>query len=378
MSRLTASSVVGSEVDALTLLGVTKVYGDDVVAVDNIDLTVRDREFLTILGPSGSGKTTVLKLIAGFTAPTSGEIRIDGRDVSRTPPHRRNLGMVFQNYALFPHLTVDENLAFPLEMRRLDRTAIRRRVGEVLEIVRLPGMGKRYPRQLSGGQQQRVALARAIVYEPRVLLMDEPLGALDKRLREDLQVEFKRLHQELGVTVVYVTHDQEEALLLSDRIAIFHNGRIEQVGTGEDLYRRPRSPFVGSFIGDSNMFRGTFDTVEGASCVRRDGTCFPGTAHPDAELKPGDAAVLIVRPESCVIAPPELGPNDSERLTATIEQVIYLGSTVKYVLEFQGSRLYARLNPQHSEWRLEPGSRTVVQWSADDAVIVPGDVNGNG
>jgi spermidine/putrescine ABC transporter ATP-binding subunit len=367
------SPELGSDIDALTLLGVTKVYGEDIVAVDTVDLEVRDREFLTILGPSGSGKTTVLKLIAGFTSPTSGQIRIDGRDVSHTPPHKRNLGMVFQNYALFPHLTVEENLAFPLEMRRVDRAEVRRRVGQVLDIVRLPGMGKRYPRQLSGGQQQRVALARAIVYEPRVLLMDEPLGALDKRLREDLQVEFKRLHQELGVTVVYVTHDQEEALLLSDRIAIFHNGRIEQVGTGEDLYRRPRSPFVGSFIGDSNVFRGVFELNQGSSGVRRDGAWFPGTVHPDADLTAGDSAVLIVRPESCVITPPDLAPSTSDRLTATVQQVIYLGSTVKYVLAYDGMTLYARLNPQHSDWRLEPGSRTVVQWAAEDAVIVPGD-----
>ena len=373
MTSPSLSSVLGSEIDALTLLGVTKVYGEDIVAVDTVDLEVRDREFLTILGPSGSGKTTVLKLIAGFTSPTSGQIRIDGRDVSRTPPHKRNLGMVFQNYALFPHLTVEENLAFPLEMRRIDRAEVRRRIGQVLDIVRLPGMGKRYPRQLSGGQQQRVALARAIVYEPRVLLMDEPLGALDKRLREDLQVEFKRLHQELGVTVVYVTHDQEEALLLSDRIAIFHNGRIEQIGTGEELYRRPRSPFVGSFIGDSNMFRGTLEMREGVPCVRSDGASFPGTVHPDAGLEPGDPAVLIVRPESCLIAPPESGPTGSDQLTATIQQVIYLGSTVKYVLAYDRLTLYVRLNPQQFDWRLDPGSRTVVRWAAEDAVIVPGD-----
>ena len=219
---------------ALTLAGVTKEYPGGVVAVNGVDLIVRDREFLTLLGPSGSGKTTILKLIAGFTALTAGTIRIGDRDVSRTPPHRRNIGMVFQNYALFPHLTVDQNLAFPLEMRRVGRAEIRRRTADALDRVHLSGLGNRYPRQLSGGQQQRVALARAIVFEPSVLLMDEPLGALDKRLREDLQLEFKRLHRLLDVTVLYVTHDQEEALLLSDRIAVFHEGRIEQLGSGED------------------------------------------------------------------------------------------------------------------------------------------------
>jgi len=362
----------GEDAAALTLHGVSKVYDGNVFAVDGVDLAVRDREFLTILGPSGSGKTTTLKLIAGFTSPTSGVIRIGGRDVSGTPSHKRNLGMVFQNYALFPHLTVDENLEFPLEMRRVDRGERRRRVAEALEVVRLSGMGQRYPRQLSGGQQQRVALARAIVYKPSVLLMDEPLGALDKRLREDLQLEFKRLHQDLSVTVVYVTHDQEEALLLSDRIAIFRNGRIEQLGSGEDLYRWPRSPFVGSFMGDSNIFRGTFEANGDAPFLETGGVKIHGTVHPEATLRSGDRAVLIVRPENCVVVPLETESVTVNRLTATIEQVVYLGSAVKYVLNYKGTTLYSRMNPKHDELlERHPGTRVAVQWDAADAVLIP-------
>jgi spermidine/putrescine ABC transporter ATP-binding subunit len=356
---------------ALTLTGVTKVYGSDVVAVNGIDLCVRDREFLTLLGPSGSGKTTTLKMIAGFTLPTSGVITIGDIDVSRTPAHKRNIGMVFQNYALFPHLTVERNLSFPLEMRKVPRDEARRRVSDALEVVRLTGMEKRYPRQLSGGQQQRVALARAIVYHPRVLLMEEPLGALDKRLREDLQLEFKRLHSELDVTVIYVTHDQEEALLLSDRIAIFHDGHIEQLGSGEQLYRWPRSPFVGTFMGDSNAFRGTFLARNGTASLAVNGAALAGTVHPDVSLADGDRAVLIVRPENCVIAP--LGspdPAGSSSIEATIEQVVYLGSSMKYVLESADMTLYSRANPRHDARQPGPGDRVSLQWKAADAVLV--------
>lgn len=355
----------------LALEGVTKIYGGDVVAVDRVDLAVRDREFLTLLGPSGSGKTTTLKMIAGFSSPTSGVVRIDDVDVSRTPAHKRNIGMVFQNYALFPHLTVERNLAFPLEMRKVPRDEARRRVAEALEVVRLSGMEKRYPRQLSGGQQQRVALARAIVYRPRVLLMDEPLGALDKRLREDLQLEFKRLQQELDVTVLYVTHDQEEALLLSDRIAIFHEGRIEQLGSGEDLYRWPRSPFVGTFMGDSNVFHGTFSSTGDTGSLKVAGATLRGTVHPEASLREGDRTVLIVRPENCVIVHPGTAsePNCSS-VEATVVQVVYLGSALKYVLECGGMTVYSRANPRQGERQAEPGDRVAMQWRVADAVLI--------
>jgi putative spermidine/putrescine transport system ATP-binding protein len=357
---------------ALTLRGVTKVYPGNVIAVDAIDLAVLDREFLTLLGPSGSGKTTILKLIAGFTAPTAGTIQIGDRDVSRMPAHKRNIGMVFQNYALFPHLTVDQNLAFPLEMRRIERSEIRRRIADALERVHLAGMGSRYPRQLSGGQQQRVALARAIIFEPSVLLMDEPLGALDKRLREDLQLEFKRLHRSLNVTVLYVTHDQEEALLLSDRIAVVHNGHIEQLGRGEDLYRTPRSPFVGAFMGDSNIFRGILAQADavGAS-VRVDGATLRGSLQGQGSVQAGDRAALIVRPENCRIVPAETRSTPrTDCLSATVEQVVYLGWSVKYELTCAGMRIYARVTPQRDEAAPMPGESVGIEWDVADAVVV--------
>ena len=356
---------------ALELRQVTKEYDSgDVVAVDSVDLAVRDREFLTILGPSGSGKTTTLKLIAGFISPTSGVIMIGGEDVSRTPSYKRDLGMVFQNYALFPHLTVEQNLAFPLEMRRVPETERKQRVAEALEVVRLSGMGERYPRQLSGGQQQRVALARAIVYRPKVLLMDEPLGALDRRLREELQLEFKRLHRELDVTVLYVTHDQEEAMLLSDRIAIFHNGQIEQLGSGEDLYQRPRSRFVGSFMGDSNIFRGTFQYTNGMPSLETETGTLLGILHPEAELGPGDEAVLIVRPENCLLEPLHVH-NSGNRIEVEVEQSVYLGSDVKFVVRYEGETLYSRMPPKPPESHHSPGAQATIHWNVSDAVIVP-------
>jgi putative spermidine/putrescine transport system ATP-binding protein len=358
---------------ALILHGVTKEYAGGVVAVNDVDLVVRDREFLTLLGPSGSGKTTILKLIAGFTVPTSGRIELGDRDVSRMPPHKRNIGMVFQNYALFPHLTVDQNLAFPLEMRRVDRAEIRRRTGEALERVHLGGLGGRFPRQLSGGQQQRVALARAIIFEPSVLLMDEPLGALDKRLREDLQLEFKRLHRALDVTVVYVTHDQEEALLLSDRIAVVHDGRFEQIGTGEDLYRLPRSPFVGSFMGDSNIFRGTFGGG-GDPHVRTAFATLRGTPHPASTLPAGAAAAVIVRPENCRIVSADTSPSPrSDSVPGTLQQVVYLGSSVKYELICAGMLVYARMNPRPGQPLPQPGAPVRIEWDVADAVVVGAD-----
>ena len=357
---------------AVALDDLSKVYSHDVVAVNAISLNVRKREFLTLLGPSGSGKTTLLKMVAGFLTPTSGSIRIGDRDVSRVPSHERDVGMVFQNYALFPHMTVAQNLAFPLEMRKLPRAEINRRIDQALDVVRLPTLKNRYPKQLSGGQQQRVALARAIIYEPTVLLMDEPLGALDKRLREDLQLEFKRLHQELNVTVLYVTHDQEEALLMSDRIAIFNAGQIEQMGTGEELYRQPRTPFVGSFMGESNMFRGSIRLVEGQPRLAVGNTAIAGTIQDGVAFSEGEAAVLIVRPENCRFVPTDAPSSaDCTTLPATVEQSIYLGSSVKVQLNTLASTVFVRMNPGRSEVRLAAGTPVVIQWDTADAVLVP-------
>ena len=252
--------------------GVSKRYGQSVQAVRQLDLEIRRGEFLTLLGPSGSGKTTALMMLAGFEDTTEGEILIDGRRIDNVPANRRGIGMVFQNYALFPHMTVAENLAFPLEVRKLGREEVGRRVRNVLDMVQLPEFGNRRPAQLSGGQQQRVAVARALIFEPNLVLMDEPLGALDKQLREQMQFEIKDIHARLGVTFVYVTHDQTEALTMSDRIAVFNAGRIEQLSTPRELYERPAASFVASFIGENNRMAGRVlaNSEQGAVSVRLD------------------------------------------------------------------------------------------------------------
>jgi spermidine/putrescine ABC transporter ATP-binding subunit len=240
----------------LKVAGLQKRFGD-VVALDGVSLDITSGELLTILGPSGSGKTTLLKVVAGFEKPDAGEVRIDGADITALPPARRDIGMVFQHYALFPHLTVRANVAFPLEMRNVARAEIDRRVGETLQLVELGGYDQRLPKQLSGGQQQRVALARAIVFNPRLLLLDEPFGALDRKLRETMQLEVRRLQRRLGLTTIFITHDQEEALVLSDRIAVMNKGRIQQVATTTEIYERPANDFVADFVGESNIFHGT-------------------------------------------------------------------------------------------------------------------------
>jgi putative spermidine/putrescine transport system ATP-binding protein len=252
----------------LELRNVRKTYAD-VNAVDGVSIKLAAGEFLSFLGPSGSGKTTTLSMIAGLTPSTSGEILLRGQPLNPLPPYRRNIGVVFQNYALFPHMSVERNVAFPLEMRSVPRADIERRVAKVLSLIGLAAHGKRLPSELSGGQQQRVAVARAIVFEPPLLLMDEPLGALDKKLREQMQLEIKQLHRNLGITIIYVTHDQEEALTMSNRIAVFNNGKIEQLGTPSDLYEHPRTRFVANFIGETNLFPGTVaEMSDGSRCAQ--------------------------------------------------------------------------------------------------------------
>ena len=247
--------------------GVQKSYDGENLIVKDLNLDIRKGEFLTLLGPSGSGKTTSLMMLAGFETPTAGEILLDGRSLNRLPPHKRDIGMVFQNYALFPHMTVAENLAFPLSVRGMSRTDSAERVKKALSMVQLDSFRNRYPGQLSGGQQQRVALARALVFEPQLVLMDEPLGALDKQLREHMQMEIKHLHQRLGVTVVYVTHDQGEALTMSDRVAVFHQGEIQQIADPRTLYEHPSNTFVANFIGENNRISGQLLSRDGERCV---------------------------------------------------------------------------------------------------------------
>jgi len=357
---------------ALTLRGVSKLYGD-VVAVRDVDLEVRPGEFVTLLGPSGSGKTTTLRIIAGFTQPDDGTVVLDGQDLTRVPPHRRGVGMVFQNYALFPHMTVAGNIAFPLEMRRVPKAERAKLVEEALRLVRLEGLGDRYPRQLSGGQQQRVALARALVFHPSLLLMDEPLGALDKKLREALQLEVMRVSHQLGLTVVYVTHDQEEALVMSDRIAVYSHGRIAQIGTGEELYERPASLFVADFIGESNIFRGTLRPADGVVETELG----PLRVQPEAwardDLRPGGRGAVVVRPERMWIRAPEAPARetDAAALRGRIREVIYLGSTRKYVVELT-PEVTATVRTQGRQLDDVPtGPDVVVGWDVHDGVVLP-------
>ena len=367
-------ATTGTDRPALVLRGLRKVFGN-AVAVDGIDLEVRPGEFLTLLGPSGSGKTTTLRMVAGFMSPTAGAIEIDGTDMTRVPPYRRDVGMVFQNYALFPHMTAADNIAFPLRMRRLPRPEIQRRVADALGLVKLADLGNRYPRQLSGGQQQRIALARAVVFEPRLLLMDEPLGALDRKLRESLQLEIIRVSRELGATVLYVTHDQEEALVMSDRIAIFSDGRIEQLGTGEDLYDRPESLFVADFIGESNILRGQYevDGGDGGWMSWGDARWRVGRAAAErAELASGTAAALVVRPERMRIVGGETASADTtNHIDATVDEVLYLGPDTKYHLALgTGQRISVR-EPRESHGReLQRGDQVRLGWSVDDGLLV--------
>ena len=375
---MTPTRPAAGERPALVLRALTKHFGS-AVAVDGIDLDVRPGEFLTLLGPSGSGKTTTLRMVAGFMAPTSGSIEIDGSDMTRVPPHRRDVGMVFQNYALFPHMTAAENVAFPLRMRRRPGAEIKKRVGEALDLVKLGSFGDRYPRQLSGGQQQRIALARAVVFEPRLLLMDEPLGALDRKLRESLQLEIIRVSRELGATVLYVTHDQEEALVMSDRIAIFSMGRIEQLGSGADLYDRPASLFVADFIGESNILRGRYEVDGGAGgWMTRDETRWRvGAASAGrSDVASGAAAALVVRPERMRVLADGATPDGLNTADATVDEVLYLGPDIKYQLALPwGQRISIREPRELDARELERGEKVRIGWKVEDGLLVADPAN---
>jgi putative spermidine/putrescine transport system ATP-binding protein len=365
----------GADRPALVLRGLRKSFGP-AVAVDGVDLEVRRGEFVTLLGPSGSGKTTTLRMVAGFMAPTSGSIEIDGSDMTRIPPHRRDVGMVFQNYALFPHMTAAQNIAFPLQMRRQSRPDINRRVTDALRLVKLEAFGDRYPRQLSGGQQQRIALARAVVFGPRLLLMDEPLGALDRKLREALQLEILHVSREIGATVLYVTHDQEEALVMSDRIAIFSAGQIEQLGSGEDLYDRPASLFVADFIGESNILRGRYEPDDGGGggwLARSDWRWKVGKPTADrAALDSGAAAALVVRPERMrIVGREEAVPAGMDSVEASIVDALYLGSDRKYGLTLpDGQRVVVREQREGDGRQWESDDSVRLVWSTEDGVLV--------
>jgi spermidine/putrescine ABC transporter ATP-binding subunit len=354
---------------SVMLSGVEKRF-DSVGAVCGVSLDIRSGEFLTLLGPSGSGKTTTLMMIAGFEAPTAGDIAIDGRSVIGLPPHRRNIGMVFQNYALFPHMTVAENIGFPLKQRGVDRATRARLVADSLELVRLPGYQARYPRQLSGGQQQRVALARAIVFQPRLLLMDEPLGALDKQLRESLQLEMRRLHADLGITFIYVTHDQEEALTMSDRVAVMSEGLIAQVGTPEELYDRPCSRFVASFIGESNFLpcvvRDMQDGVVTAECGAAVLRCAAVTRR-----AVGEPVTMTIRPERIRFADTSATTERENHMAATVAEAVFTGERRRYVCQTDSGVAIVLKEPSGATIRPRVvGERVELAWPIADTVIV--------
>jgi len=354
----------------LQLNSVSKTFGD-VVAVDRISFTLAEGEFLSLLGPSGSGKTTTLQMIAGLAHPTSGEILLAGRPIGPLPPYKRDIGMVFQNYALFPHMTVGRNVAFPLEMRDMSRPEISRRVAAILKLVDLPGFEDRYPRQLSGGQQQRVALARAIVFEPKLLLMDEPLGALDKRLREQMQLEIKHLHQRLGVSIIYVTHDQDEALVMSDRIGVFNQGRLVQIGTVEQLYEQPMTRFVAEFVGESNMVRGAVrEAANGCYTLETDDGPLRGCAK--QAFKIGSAALISVRPERLRLELAAVPDRDRDCIRGHICEVIYMGRLRKYVIETAGGHklIVARQASGVEAKSFTVGDTVMATFAPDDAVVL--------
>jgi putative spermidine/putrescine transport system ATP-binding protein len=314
----------------LELRGVRKHYGG-FVAVDALDLALRPHEFLTFLGPSGSGKTTTLMMVAGLQSPDGGSIILNGKPVDRLPSYRRDIGMVFQHYALFPHMTVKRNVSFPLEMRRLPKGEADRLVADALRLVGLTELGDRLPRQLSGGQQQRVALARAMVYGPALLLMDEPLGALDKKLREQMQIEIKRVHRERRMSVLYVTHDQEEALTMSDRIAVFNKGKVEQIGTPFELYERPATRFVAGFIGEMNFLPGRALAVDGATCdAEVMGVRLRAMAR--GAIAPGAEIVVAIRPERVRVGTAA----GAAGFTGELADIIYLGNARKYGVRLPG------------------------------------------
>ena len=353
-------------------IDVEKMYGH-FQAVRRLNLSIGRGEFLTFLGPSGSGKTTTLNMLAGFERPSQGVITLDGKSVDRLPPYDRNIGMVFQNYALFPHMSVADNVAFPLSVRKVPKAEIGPRVTRALEMVRLERFRDRKPTQLSGGQQQRVALARALVFQPALVLMDEPLGALDKKLREHMQIELKQIHEMLGVTIVYVTHDQSEALTMSDRVAIFENGAIVQIGTPDALYNEPATAFVASFIGENNALDGIVERVEGDQCLVTLPTGLKTTAMAIGDLCPGAPVQLAVRPERIASAG---GDHSDNRFQATVDGRIYHGDHQRLLARLpSGQVLTVKISPDAT---MAAGEAIDLGWRTADCRAFPAGVAPDG
>ena len=343
---------------------VQKSYDGEILVVKDLNLDIAKGEFVTMLGPSGSGKTTCLMMLAGFEPATNGEIYIGGKSINHIPPHKRGIGMVFQNYALFPHMSIGENLSFPLEVRKMNRADTETAVKRALDMVQMGDFINRRPAQLSGGQQQRIALARALVFEPDLVLMDEPLGALDKQLRERMQYEIKHIHENLGVTVVYVTHDQSEALTMSDRIAVFNDGVIQQLSSPEDLYERPQNAFVAQFIGENNELNGVVDKISGNTCsvTLSDGTKVK--AEKVNVHNVGDKTLLSLRPERVEIDPPK---KMDAMLKGKIEELIYLGDHIRVRMSVAGNdEFIAKVRNRGDKRNLKEGQAVKIGWAASD------------
>jgi len=358
-----------SSADVIVLDHVTKRFAD-FVAVHEANFSIGRGEFFSMLGPSGCGKTTTLRMIAGFESPTSGRILLDGEDVSRTPPYRRNVNTVFQQYALFPHMSVFDNVAFGLRSRKAPKDEVTRAVGEMLEIVRMTGFSKRRPTQLSGGQQQRVALARALVNKPAALLLDEPLAALDLKLRQAMQLELKRIQRDTAVTFIFVTHDQQEALTMSDHIAVMSDGWVEQIGTPTEIYHRPSTPFVAGFIGEANLLAGSLQSRAGG--VASVAVAGGALAVPDSPAAVGSVLVMV-RPEKVNVG--RAAPADGHAgVPATVQDVIFRGATVHVGLTAtDGASLVAHLGDDRSLDGLRPGDPAWATWERDAAYLVPAD-----
>ena len=346
---------------------VQKSYDGVSLVVKDLNLSIGKGEFVTMLGPSGSGKTTCLMMLAGFETATNGEITLDGQPINQVPPHKRGIGMVFQNYALFPHMTVGENLSFPLEVRGMGKSEREAKVKRALDMVQMYGFINRRPAQLSGGQQQRIALARALVFDPKLVLMDEPLGALDKQLREHMQFEIKHLHESLGITVVYVTHDQGEALTMSDRIAVFDDGRIQQLASPSELYERPDNSFVAQFIGENNKLSGIIEELSGDKALVRLATGELIDATPVNVTAKGQKTLVSIRPER-VEFKPEMMPPGAHTIGAEVVEVIYMGDILRAVLRVAGSEDFVmKMRNTLGQTRLVQGQKISVGWHPQDA-----------
>ena len=342
---------------------IDKSYDGEVLVVKNLNLDIAKGEFVTMLGPSGSGKTTTLMMLAGFETPTNGEIFLDTKPISKIPPYEREIGMVFQNYALFPHMTVSENLSFPLEVRKISKADTKDKVQKALDMVELGMFGSRFPAQLSGGQQQRVALARALVFEPRLVLMDEPLGALDKNLRESMQYEIKHIHESIGVTVVYVTHDQGEALTMSNRIAVFNDGKVQQLSSPDKLYEEPVNSFVAEFIGENNTFEGEILEISKDICKVKlsNGEIL---ANPISVKSKGEKTKVSIRPERALINPQNKMDNNHK---GKIEEVIYHGDHTRLRVDLLGNKEFILKVPNSSNrMDIKEGREINIGWNSID------------